>query len=83
MPRCRENEKLCLQNVVVSAEKREREFVFVKKVFKKSHNSEKCLKGEFHCALAILEPQIYVVVEEIVAEIISLLSGCLVLLPFL
>ena len=36
-----------------------------------------CLR--FHSALAILEPQIYVAVEQFGAENISLLSVCLVL----
>ena len=36
------------------------------------------LRTFFHSALAILEPQIYIVVEQFGAENISLLSGSLV-----
>ena len=36
----------------------------------------------FHSALAILEPQIYIVVEQFEAENISLLSGRLVISNF-
>ena len=37
------------------------------------------LRAFFHSSLAILEPQIYIVVEQFGAENISLLSGRLVL----
>ena len=42
-----------------------------------------CSNFFFHSALAILEPQVYIVVEQFGAEFISLLSGRLVFLQII